>query len=682
MTTIKKSTGHPTGLWVLFTTELWERFAFYAMRAILVLYLVSVSTGDTPGFGWSEADAYILYAWYTSLVYLSPIIGGWFADRFIGARMCVIIGAVLMALGQFALGATEFVRVGDIDVGLASDPAALWTFYTGLALMVLGNGFFKPCISTMVGELYEPGDDRRRDAGFMIFYMGINIGAFLSPILGGTVGEIYGYQYGFIIAGLGMVLGLVIFLVWGKHLKGIGDPPVKRNVTQEMTTETMTPEERAAHERAVYEQTRPLDKKDYDRMFVIFILAFFVIAFWLAFEQAGSSLNIFAKRHTDRTVAPVVQTVIPDGLLIRNEDFLDFRALVQKVQVLSDQVDRERKGIVAPSPTFAERLARYNPFRERQQDEFADLPFEEQIILVKEHAERLRVTLSASRYPAIQEAIEQLNRVIDNAIDSAIGSATSSADAALVEGMTDGITESHREAIVEAITTLLVGERGSYGGQIQIDLQSMDAAERRFDELQRTFNEQREEEEWAVLEQRTFPATWYQSGNPLIVVVFAPIFIFVWGLLARFGIEPSTPMKFAFGLLLMSAAFLVMIPGAIEAKYSGGRAAIYWLLLCFLLKTWGELCLSPIGLSMITKLSPRRYVSQFMGLWFCASSLSYFLAGYMASYYGSGEGINLIFGEEGGLADFFLLIAVIPAIFGIIALFLVPMLKRKMHGVH
>jgi dipeptide/tripeptide permease len=401
-------------------------------------------------------------------------------------------------------------------------------------------------------------------------------------------------------------------------------------------------------------------------MFVIFILAFFVIAFWLAFEQAGSSLNIFAKRSTDRTVDPVVENVIPAGLLIKNEDFLEYRALVQKVQMLSDQVDREREGIAAPSPTFAERLSRYNPFRERQQDEIGELPIEEQIVHVKEHAERLRVALQSSKYPAVQEAIDLLNQVI----------------ATTDEALAEGITERHREAIVEAITTMLVGERGSYGGQIIIDLQSMDAAERRFDELQRTFNEQRAGEDWAVLEPRTFPATWYQSGNPLIVVVFAPIFIFVWGVLARFGIEPSTPMKFAFGLLLMSAAFLVMIPGAIEAKYSGGRAAIYWLLLCFLLKTWGELCLSPIGLSMITKLSPQRYVSQFMGLWFCASSLSYFLAGYMASYYGSGEGINLIFGEEGGLADFFLLIAVIPFVFGVFALFLAPMLKRKMHGIH
>jgi dipeptide/tripeptide permease len=484
--------------------------------------------------------------------------------------------------------------------------------------------------------------------------MGINIGAFMSPLVAGTIGEIYGYQYGFLIASLGMILGLIIFLAWGKHLKGIGDPPAKKDDKKEMT-----PEEKIAHEKAVYEQTRPLDKKDYDRMFAIFILAFFVIAFWLAFEQAGSSLNVFAKRSTDRTVAPAAQTVLPDWLLIKNEDFLEFSALVQKVQMMSDQVDRAREGVVVEGPTFAERLSRYNIFRERQRDEFSDLPIEEQILRVKEQAETLRETLRTSRHPSIQEAIVQLNQVIETT------------DEAIADGATDGIAEAHRSAIEQAIVAMLVGEHGRYGEQIQIDLQTMDAAERRF-------IDQYEE----GVEPRSFPATWYQSGNPLIVVVFAPIFIMLWSFLGRFGIEPSTPMKFAFGLLLMSIAFLMMIPGAIEAKYTGGRAAIYWLLLCFLFKTWGELCLSPIGLSMITKLSPKRYVSQFMGLWFCASSLSYFLAGYMASYYGSGEGVHFWFGEDGGLADFFLLVAIIPFIFGVVALFFVPTLKRKMHGIH
>ena len=652
MSNIKKSAGHPAGLWVLFTTELWERFAFYSMRAILVLYLVSISTGDTPGFGWSEAEAYKLYAWYTSLVYLSPLIGGWFADRFIGARMCVVIGAVLMALGEFILAAAEFVRIGNVDVGLTTDPVAMWTFYIGLGVMILGNGFFKPCISTMVGQLYEPGDDRRRDAGFMIFYMGINIGAFMSPLVAGTIGEIYGYQYGFLIAGFGMVFGLISFLVWGKYLKGIGEPPAKKTADGRQ----QTAEEQKAYEKALYEQTRPLDRKDWDRIFVIFVLAIFVIAFWLAFEQAGSSLNIFAKRSTDRTVAASIQDALPEflneGLFLKNEDFQEFRALVRKVQVLSAQLDRDKDAVVE-GPSFAERLRRFNIFRERQRDESGNLPIEEQIAAVKATAEELRRVLRTSNNADVQEAIETLNRVVEEAGDSFAG------------------IEQYRTAVAQMLTTILIAEQGRYGEQIQASLLAMDAEERRFEEQYKP-----------GLEPRTFPATWYQSVNPLYVVFFAPLFIILWNVLARFGIEPSTPAKFGLGLLLASAAFLMMIPGAIEAKYSGGKAAMYWLLLCFLLKTWGELCLSPIGLSMITKLSPARYVSQFMGLWFCASSLSYFLAGYAASYFGSGEGINIIFGEEGGLADFFLLIAIAPFIAGVIALMLAPTLKKKMHGIH
>jgi len=223
---------------------------------------------------------------------------------------------------------------------------------------------------------------------------------------------------------------------------------------------------------------------------------------------------------------------------------------------------------------------------------------------------------------------------------------------------------------LKEIAALLVPEQGKYGVQIQTGLLTMDNAERKFDV--------RYEE---GVEPRTFPATWYQSVNAMCVVIFIPLFMMLWAFLARCGMEPSTPTKFAIGLLLISASFIVMIPGAIEAKATGGKAAMYWLLTCYLVATWGELCLSPIGLSMITKLSPQRYVSQFMGLWFLASSCSYLMAGYAASYFGSGEGITLVFGKEGGLADFFLLMAIIPFVIGLLALAMAPMLKKRMHGI-
>ncbi|MDR3233301.1 MAG: oligopeptide:H+ symporter [Planctomycetaceae bacterium] len=720
------SQRHPAGLWVLFTTEMWERFAFYTMRAILVLYLVDISTSEkTPGFGWSEADAYKLYGWYTGLVYISPLLGGWIADRFLGQRVCVVIGAALMALGEFFLAATEFVRIGSVDVNAGSDVTALLTFYCGLGLMILGNGFFKPCISVMVGQLYAPGD-RMRDSAFTIFYMGINIGAFFSPLIGGTIAEKYGYQYGFIIAGLGMLFGLVSFTMFGQqHLKGFGKPPVKHGPRDEMS-----PEERDAYEKEVHEQKRPLVKQDWDRIFVITVLSLFVIAFWLTFEQAGSSLNIFAKANTNREAAPSVTALMPknaaDFLFMENEDFVTYQDKVQKVKKLTEQLDYQ--GSEAEPANFADRIQRFNLigkiYAERQVTEKS---IAEQIIELKSIAAGLKNKLRSSKYQDVQEAVALLERAVktdDEAVvqglkkelDAIAAAAEQDSDAAAavneikqsIEKTTDPVLiaekiregkrkpviatvaeseefakanqsaggeiashEKRRNNILNAVTALLAGEQGKNGAELQAKLAELEDTERIFDVRYVPGSNV-----------ATFPATWYQSVNAFGIVIFAPIFTLIWGFLAYRGIEPSTPTKFALGLILVSVSFLVMIPGAVEAKLTGGKAAAYWLLLCYLFATWGELCLSPVGLSMITKLAPARYASLFMGIWFLASSIAYILAGYAASYFGTGEGVSLFFGKEAGLADFFLLMALFPLVIGIAALCLAPKLKRMMHGIH
>jgi POT family proton-dependent oligopeptide transporter len=182
--------------------------------------------------------------------------------------------------------------------------------------------------------------------------------------------------------------------------------------------------------------------------------------------------------------------------------------------------------------------------------------------------------------------------------------------------------------------------------------------------------------------QHVFPAAWYQSVNAIFIVIFAPIFTLMWNFLYRFGIEPSTPVKFALGLLLVAASFFVMIPGAIQSAQTSGNAAAYWLLACYLCATWGELCISPVGLSMISKLAPARYATIFMGIWFLASASAYWLAGFCAAVFATGDGISIFFGKENGLADFFLLLAIIPAVIGLIALALAPMLKKRMHGIN
>ncbi|MEQ8909506.1 MAG: peptide MFS transporter [Vicingaceae bacterium] len=270
--------GHPKGLYVLFFTELWERFSYYGMRAILVLYLISSVSGDNPGYGWEEADAIKLYGWYTMLVYVMSIAGGLIADKLWGQKRTVLIGGLLLCGGHGILA---------VD--------ALWAFYTGLGLIILGVGGLKPNISTMVGGLYPQGDIRR-DKGFTIFYIGINIGAFLSALIVGGVAEIYGWHYGFGLAGIGMLVGQAVFM-WGqKFLQGIGE-----------ATKDLTPAEKEA-------KKRPLTKVEKDRMLVMLISFLLIIVFWGAFEQAGGLMNIYTAQKTDLSLSftiPYIGDAIP-----------------------------------------------------------------------------------------------------------------------------------------------------------------------------------------------------------------------------------------------------------------------------------------------------------------------------------------------------------------------------------
>ncbi len=256
--------GHPVGLYILFFTELWERFSYYGMRAILVLFLVSETSGDNPGFGWTNSEALVLYGWYTMLVYLASIPGGVIADRLLGQRKTVMLGGALLVAGHGTLALPGVVA-----------------FYIGLGLIVLGVGCLKPNISTMVGGLYKPGDDRR-DKGFTIFYIGINIGAFLSALIVGYVGEQIGWHYGFGLAGIGMLIGQLVY-VWGqKYLTGIGD----------FIGTADSPDNEAFN--------RPLTNIEKDRMKVMFLSFLLIIVFWGAFEQAGGLMNLYAEQKTDR----------------------------------------------------------------------------------------------------------------------------------------------------------------------------------------------------------------------------------------------------------------------------------------------------------------------------------------------------------------------------------------------
>ena len=261
--------GHPYGLYVLFFTELWERFSHYGMRALLVLFLISETNGENPGYGWSESEALVLYGWYTMLVYVAGIPGGWLADKVLGQKKTVMLGGALLVLGHSILA---------ID--------SLTAFYAGLGFIILGVGGLKPNISTMVGGLYI-NDEEKKDIGFKIFYMGINIGAFLSALIIGGIGEQWGWHYGFGLAGIGMLLGQLVFM-WGqKYLVGVGDFIGKKD----------SPDKEIMN--------KPLTNIERDRVKVLLLSFLIVIVFWGAFEQAGGLMNIYAFEKTNRMIQSI-----------------------------------------------------------------------------------------------------------------------------------------------------------------------------------------------------------------------------------------------------------------------------------------------------------------------------------------------------------------------------------------
>jgi len=324
----QQNTKHPAGLFSLFFTEMWERFSYYGMRALLVLYLTS--TALKGGFGLDRASALEIYAIFTGLVYLTPILGGILADKLIGQRQSVYIGGMLMALGNFALALSAGIAGAD---SVADGRQAMLNL--GLGLLIAGNGFFKPNISTMVGGLYEK-NDIRRDSGFTLFYMGINLGAFMAPLIAGSLGELYGWEYGFTASGIGMLLGLVIFASTQKYLLNVGLPPsapatqtklqpkdyvsivlwtigvaalvygmltifiTMSDSTYSIVTNTIFIVGALFVIYLIFTNTNGGD--EWSRVGVIVVLSIFNVLFWAGFEQAGGTFNLFADENTNRNV--------------------------------------------------------------------------------------------------------------------------------------------------------------------------------------------------------------------------------------------------------------------------------------------------------------------------------------------------------------------------------------------
>ena len=429
--------GHPRGLSTLFFTEMWERFSYYGMKAILVLYLTaSVAQG---GLAYAVAKATLIAGFYNMGVYLMSLPGGWVADRFLGARRTVLYGGILIACGHFSMAYPSIV-----------------TFYAGLGLIVLGTGLLKPNISTMVGSLYSQ-EDERRDAGFSIFYMGINIGAMVAPIICGYLGQRVNWHYGFGAAGVGMTFGLIQYVLGRKRLGSVGARPAGRNSKTD----------------AAQPPRAPFSAGEKKRLAVIGILFLFSVIFWMAFEQASTSLNLFSDRLTRNAV---------------------------------------------------------------------------------------------------------------------------------------------------------------FGHE--------------------------------------FPSSWFQSVNSIFLIALAPVFSWLWIRLGKR--QPSSPAKFALGLLFAGFGFFVIAYAS--SLTAGGRVSPLWLTTVYLLHTIGELCLSPVGLSTVTKLAPARIVGLMMGVWFASIALGNFAAGWVAGFFQSGS--------DTALVSLFLKIAFVTTGAAAVLILLTPSIRRMMGRVH
>ena len=600
--------GHPTGLFTLFFAEMWERFSYYGMRALLVFYMIK-------GFlGYGDSEAYAVYGAYTALVYATPFIGGMLADRLLGRRRAVVVGGLLMAAGHLTM---------TIQNELA--------FFAALALLICGNGFFKPNISTMVGTLY-PDESLRRDGGFTIFYMGINLGAALSPLVCGYVGEIYGWHYGFGLATIGMLIGLAVFVA-----------PVR--VTQ----------------------------------ILILAGALSTSVALLFLQDSGLQLAVNAAVAIALAASGIIACVaLARGGLPREVGAPpDPGALTRKIAGALRTDYAVYLGVLIAIPVFALLV---------QRNQIAGW-----LLFLFGGAAMLSLLVEAFRSDTVER--QRLFVVLILLFYSMLFWSFFEQAGSSVNNFTDrNVDRVLEERSVEA---------SEVGSTIVIDLNQEQLGHRLgdrmivLDDVDAARESGGVEVEWVVGEADVgmgiggseIKATIFQAANPIFILVFGLVLTGLWAFLGPRGWEPNTAVKFALGLLQLGLGFGAFWYGTHTAD-SRGMVGMSWLLLGYLLQTTGELCLSPVGLSMVTKLSPKRIVSTVMGAWFLATAFSSYLAGVIASF----TGIEAAAGESNGIpvpietvgiyGEVFGKIA-IAAIVSAISLFaLAPLLNRWTHSDH
>lgn len=673
--------GHPVGLFTLFFAEMWERFSYYGMRALLVYYM----TQDFLGY--SDARAYEVYGAYTALVYANGFIGGLFADRILGQRRSAVLGGLLMAAGHLMMGWTNSIA-----------------FYFALGLIITGNGFFKPNVTSMLGTLYPP-QSPRRDGGYTIYYMGVNLGATLAPIVCGYIGERIGWHYGFGLATVGMLVGLAVFVAPVRLTQililttafatsismlylqdnvyqlfvnafagaalvtagvaafvalGRGGLPKQAGVAPDhslldrrfglVRAETviyfaalllipifalLTQHNEVASIilfgfgtlSVVYVliEAFRISQIERERLLVILILTVFSMLFWACFEQAGSSMANFIARNVDRV----------------------FEARTVDASEVGTQI------------TFRIPLETSNP-------ELKKLPPLTQEQLGRENGN-----------PAMAKEITRAIKIRNDA--KAADERTSDVELnAYIEKVTKTNTLTY-----SGLNELREAEKQIRAAKKKQETASESGAASEFQTL-----------DWTVVSQdigmglggSEIAGSMFQAANPIYILVFGLFFTALWSFLSARGWEPSTPTKFSLALLQLGLGFVAMWYGAQYRADSRGMVSMSWLLIGILLHTTGELSQSPIGLSMVTKLSPKYLLSTVMGTWFVGLGIANDLAGRIAK-------LTDISGKSGGLqvvpppigtvhtyGHVFGQIAIAAFVTAAVCLALSPLLTRWMHN--
>ena len=567
--------GHPAALFILFFTEMWERFSYYGMRAILVIFLTGAILGDNPGWGWSSSSALSLLGTYAMFAYLAPLVGGWLGDKKIGYRKGVVIGALLMTLGHAAMA--------------VETPIFL---YIGISLLVVGTGFIKPNITSIISKIYEGRDDKK-DGAFNIFYMGVNAGAFLGIMLCGWVGERVGWSFGFGLAGIFMLLGMIQFYYAQSFFGNIGNKPV---IT----------DEKLNVKKDVSEKLNPFLPVDY------FLISVFIL----------SALIFIINDPLSKIGGIDILNFTYFGM--ENSLFFALLAFISFIMLLSVRIPRY-------APIVRDRMVVFTIFCvftvffwAAFEQGAGSLP-----LYTRDFTDRFLEGNSALLFKVIDISVTVIPLLIITYVLFSLFKKT--------------FEEIALSNIVLGISFVIVW------GIIIFKI---------YTELQSTSTE--------------VPITWFAILNSLFIIVFAPLFAKWWDS----SYNPPASVKYFLGLALLGVGFGFLAFGArnVPAGADSASLSIIWLVLAYLFHTLGELCLSPMGLSYLSKLIPARMIAFMFGVYYLAVAIGNKLAHYIG---GDIENIT----QEYSLSGFFLIFTVVPIALGLISLLLHPLIKKSMHGV-